>query len=55
MQNIQILKYMYILFKDAAMVHVTCVMCYTGIDFHCAQGVLGTSWPEYLVHMGLKV
>ena len=22
------------------MVHVTCVMCYTGIELHCAQGVL---------------
>ena len=30
----------YILFKDSATVHVTCVMCYTGIELHCAQGVL---------------
>ena len=38
MQNIQIMKY--ILFKESATVHVTCVMCYTGIERHCAQGVL---------------
>ena len=38
MQNIKIMKY--ILFKDSATVHVTCDMCYTGIELHCAQGVL---------------
>ena len=38
MQYIQMIKYN--LFKDSAAVHVTCVMCYTGIELHCAQGVL---------------
>ena len=38
MQCIQMIKY--ILFKDSATVHVTCVMCYTGIELNCAQGVL---------------
>ena len=38
MQNIQIMTYN--IFKDSATVHVTCVMCYTGIELHCAQGVL---------------
>ena len=33
------------------MVHVTFVMCYTGIEVHCT----GTSWSEWLVHLGLKV
>ena len=38
MQYIQMIEY--ILFKDSATVHVTCVMRYTGIELHCAQGVL---------------
>ena len=42
MQNIQNMKF--ILFKDSATVHVTCVMCYTGFELHSAQGV-----PRYLL------
>ena len=29
-----------LVFKDSATVHVTCVMCYTGVELHCAQGIL---------------
>ena len=57
-QNIQMIKYN--LFKDSATVHVTCVMCYTGIELHCAQGVLryllvrksSAHGSQSLVHMG---
>ena len=52
----------YILFKDSAMVHVTGVICYTGIELHCAQGVLryhlvrisSTHGSQSLVHMGRR-
>ena len=52
----------YILFKDSAMVHVTCVMFYTGIELHCAQVVLryilvrisSAHGSQSLVHMGRR-
>ena len=60
MQNIQIMKY--ILFKDSAPVRVTCIMCYTGIELHCAQEVLryllvrmsSAHRSQSLVHMGRR-
>ena len=60
MQYIQMIKY--IIFKDSAMVHVTCAMCYTGIELHCAQGVLkyllvrmsSALGSQSLVHMGRR-
>ena len=50
----------YILFKDFATVHVTCVVCCTGIELHCAQGVIryllvrisSAHGTQSLVHMG---
>ena len=44
------------------MVHVTSVMCYTGIELHCAQGVLryhlvrmsSSHGSQSLVHMGCR-
>ena len=54
MQHIQIMKY--ILFKDFATVHVTCVMCIIQVlNFIVHKEFSGTSWSEYLMHMGLKV
>ena len=60
MQYIQMIKYN--LFKDSVTVHVTCVMCYTGIELHCAQGVLryllvrmsSAHGSQSLVHMGRR-
>ena len=62
MQNIKMIKY--ILFKDSATVHVTCVICYTGIELHCAQGALRYMYllvrmssahgSQSLVHMGRR-
>ena len=60
MQNIRILKY--ILLRDSATVHVTCVLCYTGIELHCAKGVLkyllvrmsSAHGSQSLVHMGRR-
>ena len=60
MQNIQSLKY--ILFKDSVTVQVTRVMCYTGFELHCAQGVPGyrlvrmssAHGSQSLVHMGRR-
>ena len=51
-----------VLFKDSAMVHVTCVMCYTGIELRCEQGVLryplvrmsSSHGSQSLVHMGRR-
>ena len=58
MKNIRIMEY--ILFKDSATVHVTCVMCYTGNELHCAQGVVrypfvrmsSARGSQSVVHMG---
>ena len=60
MQYIQMIKY--IISKDSAMVHVTCAMYYTGIELHCAQGVLkyllvrmsSALGSQSLVHMGRR-
>ena len=60
MQYIQMIKFN--LFKDSATVHVTCGMCSTGIELHCAQGVLryllvrmsSTHESQSLVHMGRR-
>ena len=37
------------------MVNVTCVMCYSGIEFIVHKEFSFTSWSECLVHLGLKV